>query len=279
MADTIEKLLNSLIQHGKGSNRVYLMKLADGDAEKIVPKLDELAECNGYTKIFSKVPARCTEAFLHAGHIKEGGIPRFYRSKEDAVFLGKFFDEGRKVSPQAEEIRKVLETAKQKAAEKSTVGKTVDNEVEIVKCDPDDADEMAMVYSSVFPSYPFPIDDPDYIRRTMETHVVYYAARYADNIVALSSAETDREASNVEMTDFATLPHWRGNGLSLKLLSKMEEDMSAQGIATAYTIARAISAGMNITFARAGYAFGGTLVNNTNISGSIESMNIWHKQL
>jgi hypothetical protein len=34
---------------------------------------------------------------------------------------------------------------------------------------------------------------------------------------------------------------------------------------------------MNITFAKCGYIFGGTLINNTQISGSIESMNLWHK--
>ena len=36
---------------------------------------------------------------------------------------------------------------------------------------------------------------------------------------------------------------------------------------------------MNITFARQGYAFSGTLYNNTNISGNLESMNVWHKPL
>ena len=44
---------------------------------------------------------------------------------------------------------------------------------------------------------------------------------------------------------------------------------------TWYTIARALSAGMNITFAKAGYRYAGTLVNNTDISGTIESMNVW----
>ncbi|MDD2310679.1 MAG: hypothetical protein PHH91_13970, partial [Desulfuromonadaceae bacterium] len=41
----------------------------------------------------------------------------------------------------------------------------------------------------------------------------------------------------------------------------------------------AYSFGMNITFARDGYSFGGTLTNNTNISGSLESMNVWYKTL
>ncbi|MFW5803052.1 MAG: hypothetical protein ACOCWJ_03955 [Verrucomicrobiota bacterium] len=55
--------------------------------------------------------------------------------------------------------------------------------------------------------------------------------------------------------------------------------MTQRGLRTAYTIARALSPGMNITVARCGYTFAGTLTNNTNISGQIESMNIWHKSL
>jgi putative beta-lysine N-acetyltransferase len=81
------------------------------------------------------------------------------------------------------------------------------------------------------------------------------------------------------MTDFATLPEARGKGLAGVLLSEMEKNMQRERIATAYTIARARSFGMNVVFARAGYTFAGTLVNNTNIAGGLESMNVWYKQL
>jgi len=36
---------------------------------------------------------------------------------------------------------------------------------------------------------------------------------------------------------------------------------------------------MNITFSRMGYRYSGTLLNNTNISGRLESMNVWYKFL
>ncbi|MDD4047577.1 MAG: putative beta-lysine N-acetyltransferase, partial [Clostridia bacterium] len=39
------------------------------------------------------------------------------------------------------------------------------------------------------------------------------------------------------------------------------------------------SYGMNISFAKHRYQYCGTLINNTNISGSIESMNVWYKAL
>lgn len=55
--------------------------------------------------------------------------------------------------------------------------------------------------------------------------------------------------------------------------------MQARGIHTAYTIARATSFGMNIVLAKMHYAYGGTLYNNTQIGGQLESMNVWPKKL
>ena len=81
------------------------------------------------------------------------------------------------------------------------------------------------------------------------------------------------------MTDFATHPEHRSAGLASHILARMEKEMSASGLKTAFTIARSRSFGVNILFSRAGYMFSGTLVNNTGISGRLESMNIWYKPL
>ncbi len=81
------------------------------------------------------------------------------------------------------------------------------------------------------------------------------------------------------MTDFATLPQYRKQGIAQKLLHEMERNIKEKDFRMSYTIARAMSPGINITFARCGYTYAGTLINNTNISGSIESMNVWYKKL
>ena len=44
-------------------------------------------------------------------------------------------------------------------------------------------------------------------------------------------------------------------------------------------MARSLSYGMNIAFSKMGYNYSGTVINNANISGAIESLNIWHKDL
>jgi hypothetical protein len=59
----------------------------------------------------------------------------------------------------------------------------------------------------------------------------------------------------------------------------MEAEMRKRRVKTVYTIARAYSAAMNITFAKQNYEFAGTLLNNTHISDKIESMNVWYKSL
>ena len=81
------------------------------------------------------------------------------------------------------------------------------------------------------------------------------------------------------MTDFATSKKYLGNSLSVLLLGTMEKEMKKQGIKTLYTIARLNSIPMNKTFLRFNYTYSGTLVNNTNIAGQIESMNVYYKHL
>lgn len=97
--------------------------------------------------------------------------------------------------------------------------------------------------------------------------------------MAVASTEMHPEEGNVEMTDFATDIRHAGLNLAGNLLDWMESEMKDEGMKVAYTIARALSYPINITFARAGYTIGGTLLNNTNICGSFESMNVWFKTL
>lgn len=138
---------------------------------------------------------------------------------------------------------------------------------------------MATLYRQVFATYPFPIHDEAYLRQTMAEDVIYFGIWEGDELIALTSAEMDRQGENAEMTDFATRPDCQGRGLANYLLAQAEAAAAQCGIKTAYTIARSYSPGMNITFARNGYTYSGTLTHNTQISGTLESMNVWHKSL
>ncbi|MDT8325096.1 MAG: hypothetical protein RRA94_13375, partial [Bacteroidota bacterium] len=94
--DTIEKLRNSVIQHGPSSDRIYLMKLKEEDYPEIIPELVRLAEGNRYGKIFAKVPSRVADGFLREGFDREAVVPGFYAGEDDAIFLGRYIKPGRR---------------------------------------------------------------------------------------------------------------------------------------------------------------------------------------
>jgi putative beta-lysine N-acetyltransferase len=143
----------------------------------------------------------------------------------------------------------------------------------------DDMDALAGLYSKVFATYPFPVYDPAFLRSALSQGVVYFGAVKRGELLGAAACEVDVKSRSAEMTDFAVEARARGLGLSRHLLAAMEEKMQKTGILTLFTIARTLSHGMNLSFAKAGYGFSGSLVNNTNISGGIESMNVWFKRI
>ncbi|TFG61282.1 MAG: putative beta-lysine N-acetyltransferase [Deltaproteobacteria bacterium] len=278
LPDTLEKLAcGSLIQHGPASDRIYLMKAAPDFPAHLPDDLIALARARGYSKIFAKVAEPQAAVFLAKGFETEANVPGFYSGRDTALFMGFYLNPTRRQEAERTRIEDILQIA---LAKNPLVNLSpLDPRFVVQDCEPVDVTAMARIYREVFPSYPFPIHDPDYLLKTMQSHIAYFGVKADDEWVAISSAEMDVSASNVEMTDFATPPRWRGNHLAQHLLARMELEMKARQIQTAYTIARAMSAGMNVTFRKAGYALGGRLKNNTQISGRIESMNIWYRSL
>lgn len=275
--DVIEKLDNSLIHHGPFSNRIYVMKIAPADMPGLVDKLLVLAGERGYTKIVAKVGAAQRNSFLGAGFRHEAWLPGFMPDGSDASYMSLFLDPFRADTFKAATVVDVINTALRKpprpAPEQAPEG------LAFREMGEQDAAAMAALYGRVFATYPFPILDPDYIVRTMRSHIFYYGLENADGLVALASMETDPANSAVEMADFATEPAARGTGAAGFLLDRMEQAARAKGFCFSFSISRSTSYGMNIAFARAGYTYSGTMVNNTNIAGQVESMNVWYLRL
>lgn len=283
-SDTIATIGDSIIQHGKFNDRIYLMKLSKLDFPDIIEELDRMAYREGYSKIFAKIPAFAKDKFIYNDYIIEARIPKFYNGKDNVYFMGKYFVESRMFDRRIEEINEILDVTA------SYENKKVDKNVKFNLpygfdyriCDKSDIYKIVDVYKKVFNTYPFPIYDPEYIAKTMDENFIYFSIQKDDEIIALSSSEMDIDSRNVEMTDFATLPEYQGRGLALYLLCKMEDEMIKRDIKVAYTISRALSHGANIIFAKMGYKYSGTLYNNTNISidkttsGNFESMNVWY---
>lgn len=280
MQDKIEKIGNgSIIQHGQLNKRVYLMRLESTDCPAtIIQKINKLARENGYTKIFCKIPASAAPLFIANGFFQEAQIPAFYNNSETAFFVSKFLNSDRLLEIETDklnELRIMLNEQKTMYYNKSVNTKGIRLR-ELAK---EDNKQIAEIYREVFVTYPFPIYNPEFILKTIHEGTQYFGAEIDGQLVALASAEVDERAKNAEMTDFATLPQFRGRSLAVILLGKIEDTMKAQGITTLYTIARLNSIGMNKTFLKMNYCYSGTLIKNTHIAGKIESMNVLYKHI
>lgn len=275
MPDTIEKYGKTIVQHGKENDRIYLMNLDKDDYNNIITFINKLADKHKYSKIFAKAPEEIKDTFIDDGYIIEAILPSYYNGTGKCLFMSKFLSDNRKKHENKKEIERVINVAKLKANNYGLP--TLKQNMILRKLDVKDAFEMTKVYKKVFQTYPFPIDDKDYLIQTMMENVVYYGIFDNGKLFAISSSELNINYQNAEMTDFAVLPQYRGQNYSLLLLNEMEKTMKNNGFKMLYTIARALSYGMNATFSKLGYTYSGTLINNTNISGSIESMNVWYK--
>jgi len=275
--DAIETFGQSVIQHGPENDRVYLMKLAKEDLPEVITNIDSLAVSHDYSKAFVKVPESAQGLFAEHGYQVEAKIPGLFKGQEDGFFMAHYFHADRLVDHAADKVKKVLDTAHIKAEQSRQAVLPADCHCRLAK--PDNCKQMAKLYQQTFASYPFPIHDPQYLASTMAKNVIYAGIWQGDQLLALASAEIDRQNSNAELTDFATDLNWQGRGLATILLQFLEVELQRFEIKTCYTIARAMSYGMNICFAQNGYQFAGTLVKNTQISGSLESMNVWHRPL
>ncbi|SMO90157.1 beta-lysine acetyltransferase [Saccharicrinis carchari] len=276
MSDQFETIGHGThIQHEKLNDRIYLLKLDARDAKATLDIMRQLAQENNYSKIFCKVPKPVAPLFMADGYIMEACIPNFYNSSTDVFFMSKFLNSDRLLHIEKKQLANLSKLLSEPPQKPTT--SQVKSKYQVRRLHESDAERISEIYRTVFESYPFPIDNPEYIKQTMGQNVQYYGAQLNGKLAALASSEMDREGKYAEMTDFATLPKHHGNNLSMVLLKTMEQQMQEQGIKTLFTIARLNSIPMNKTFLRLNYHYSGTLIKNTNIAGKIESMNVYYK--
>ena len=235
-----------MIQHGKLNDRVYIMKLNQDDFSSVMSRTDELCHQNGYSKVFAKAPEALSRELIHKGYIKEAEIKNFYTGRENCYFLGRFLDSDRSRNDDKTLTDDFLKIAESKS-EVVKVPELPENYT-LKNLNEQNTGDMADLYRKVFNSYPFPIFDKDYLKQTMRKNIEYAGIFYKDVMVSIASAEKYPEYLNAEMTDFATLPEFTGNNFSVVLLRHLERKLSESQYKTLYTIARAKSAAMNITF-------------------------------
>ncbi|MCG6961992.1 MAG: putative beta-lysine N-acetyltransferase [Acidobacteria bacterium] len=259
------------------NRRVHILDYEGSNLIGMVEELAEKALDLKLGKIFVKAPVEDRAALEAAGMQAEATISGYFNGKP-AVVMSRFLDQNRRQRPAAEEEESILRKIRSRPADPSVPALPDGYLMRVAR--PEDADELAALYDTVFKSYPFPITDPGFLIETMLSDVVYRIVRDdGGSLIAAASADTIRAHHNAEMTDFATLPDRRGLGLAQHTLAALEEDMAERDIRYLYTIARARSAGMNRVFYNRGYEWTGTLVKNCHIAGRFENMHVWCKTL
>ena len=258
------------------NRRLKVIDYEANDFSAMMQRLAWLARSNDFDKIFVKARHNDFQLFLSHGYMMEG-ILRYYFNGEDAYVLSRFSSSDRVQSDDLLNEAKLVEELIYHS--ERSPAKPLDPEVEIIHARPRHIPQLVTIYRSVFESYPSPLTNPDYIKSTMEHNVLYRLALKNGEAVAAASADISFKYSNAEMTDCATIPEGQGKGLMQHILMRLEQDLKERDIMTAYTLARGMSVGMNRVFYRLGYEFSGRLINNCDIFGKFEDMNIWVKDL
>lgn len=227
-----------------------------------------------------KIICNCTieffEIFTNAGFDFEGKIDGFFKGK-DAFCMSYFISSDRTACSNFTNKELIV---KQCLAVRDTFIH-IDNKAtySIRNATNSDIEEMVKLFSDVFSTYPSPVYDEEYLKQTMNEKVLYKVAVYNEKIIGIASADMDKENLNAEITDCATYPVYRGKGVLSNIISSLESDLKNMGFISLYSLSRAINPGVNIVLSKHNYKFTGRLINNCNICGDFEDMNIWVKEI
>ena len=254
--------------------RRYGSKPVKGLTQRIA-ELKQMAQKSKCTKIIVKgVPRQATQ-FIGRGFKLEGKIPGYYQ-EEDSWWVTYYLNPNRKVRDQEEKEDAILETVFSRCFTPPAKTNSIPGDC-FHWARPADADRLSEFYSRIFETYPSRISESKYLAKQIESGVPYLYMKIDGQIASAIGAELDQFNLCAELSDCATDPAFAGQGYMLLLYRSMENKLAAMGYKTLFTLARALSTGMNMVAARCGYRFSGQLINNCNICGDYGTMNLWVK--
>jgi len=257
------------------NRRIRVVDYTAKDTESMVRFLDYLAKENGFDKVFLKAKSEEWEKLLPYGFVLEG-IFKYYFNGDHAYCLSKFYSQERRISLRFDEETEILEEVSRIKPEPST--SQLPEEFQLREAGEGDINEISSLYKRVFKTYPIPLNQPQYVEHLMDEDYLFMVITHQGKIISSASADINYKLSNAEITDCASLPEYRGRGLMFTIIAAMEKEVQIRGIKCLYSIARALSPGMNTVFKKLGYTYTGRLVNNCNIFGKFEDMNLWVKK-
>lgn len=259
------------------NQRIKILKYSGTNYEGLILKLRWLAEANGFDKMIAMASRSDWQQFLRHGYVLEG-VLKYYLNGEDAYIVSKFRSQDRLTSHSLMEEILLIEKLMHTEVKKTPNPRPSGYQFRLARRE--DIPELIELYKRIFETYPSPLVHSDYLDTVFHQETRFVVATNQEgHIRAAASAELYHDQKAAELTDCATHPESRGLGLMSHLLEILENELIKEDYICAYTMARARSYGMNSVFYGLGYEFLGRLINNCDIYGAYEDMNIWVKNL
>ncbi|TLP70500.1 putative beta-lysine N-acetyltransferase [Maribacter sp. ACAM166] len=276
--DTVEQIEGAMLQHGDTHSRLYLMQVEQNNWDELIPKMKDLAKKKSYDKILGRVPEEAIKVFQSNGYEIEAKIPGLYNGEKAGYFLADYLEKER--GSCSEQELKTIESVKTIAlAANSSLEDAhfeLPSNLYVRKLNKNDLFAMVHLHEIAFKSHSFPINTAEYLLELVEQNHEFYGLFQEEELLVTAIIKIHNEESNVEIVDFATHPDYKGQNLSYYLVQEIKRDMDMSEYKTIYSLVRATSYGLNITFSKHGFSLGGTLLNNTVIRNNLESMNVWY---
>ncbi|HEY0840408.1 MAG TPA: putative beta-lysine N-acetyltransferase [Vulgatibacter sp.] len=259
------------------NRRLKVLDYQVEDYRAFAEKLGFLADANRFDKIWILARPKDWERFVRRGYVLEGALRYALRGKT-AYMVCQFRSNRRLRSP---ELRKEIDLLEEILSRKArATPRRLPAGYRLDYAREEDLDGILALYKRVFETYPSPLTHREYLVDVLHRGSIFRVVRNAEgDVAAVASAELSPSNLSAELTDCATHPSERGRGLMSVILRALEQDLRRMGYRCAYTLARAPSFGMNAAFHALGYEFNGRMINNCDIYGSFEDMNLWAKDL
>jgi len=278
MFETIENIEGALVYHGNMHNRIYFSEADNVDLGILLPKMKDLAKKEHYEKILGKASEASMNLLKSNGFSVEAKIPGLYNGSIDGYFLAEYTNEKRHSND--EKSLKTIASVKTiaLAANKPQTDAHFEMPVnlKIEKLTTADFEKLEDLHKKAYKYHPNQIKDAAYFLKLNELDHEFYGLFQDGELLVSAILSINEQESNMEIVDFVTHPDYRGQNLSYFLVQDIKKHMTSLGCKTVYTMVRATSYGLNITFSKHGFLLAGTLTNNCVVRDSLESMNVWY---
>jgi putative beta-lysine N-acetyltransferase len=256
------------------NKRLWVYEGEVHDPEAFTRYVRGKALVRGFGKIIFPCPASIATGLKTAGFSEEARAEGFFHG-ETGFFMVLYPDPERGSSEhlvdEVDMLRKIM-------ARPQETRRCPDSAFTFRSATPEDIPAMTALFSEVFTSYPVPVDDPAYLLSAMQEYGTrFQLALDGEQLAGVAAAEVETPFGRAEMTDCATLPQYRGQGLAGCLIRALEQECYDSGMRCFYSLSRAGQYGVNLVFHRLGYRYRGTLINNAHIGGRFEDLHVWVK--